>query len=66
MPLGTIVGLSPGDIVLDGKPAPNGKEHSSPKYGFVLQLTDAGRAACVRKPQRMSIVAKTVAHLSNC
>jgi len=30
MPLGTELGLSPGDIVLDGDPAlPDGKEHSS-------------------------------------
>jgi len=31
MPLGTEVGLGPGDIVLDGDPAPqHGKEHSRP------------------------------------
>jgi len=33
MPLGTEVGLSPRDIVLDGDPAPtNGKEHSSQHF----------------------------------
>jgi len=30
MPLGTEVGLGPGDIVLDGDPAPHGQGHSSP------------------------------------
>jgi len=29
MPLGTEVGLVPGDVVLDGDPAPPKKEHSS-------------------------------------
>jgi len=31
MPIGTEIGLGPGDIVLDGEPAPppRGKEHSS-------------------------------------
>jgi len=29
MPLGTEIGLSPGDIVLDGDLAPHGKGHSS-------------------------------------
>ena len=29
MPLGTEVGLGPGDIVLDGDPPPHGKGHSS-------------------------------------
>ena len=33
MPLGTEVGLIPGDIVLDGDPTlPHGKGHSSPLY----------------------------------
>jgi len=30
IPLSTEVGLGSGDIVLDGNPAPHGKEHSSP------------------------------------
>jgi len=30
MPLGTQIGLGPGDIVLDGNPASHGKGHSSP------------------------------------
>jgi len=29
MTLGTEVGISPGDTVLDGDPAPNGKGHNS-------------------------------------
>jgi len=33
IPLGTGVGLGPGDIVLDGDPAlPHGKGHSSPQF----------------------------------
>ena len=32
MPFGTEVGLCPGDIVLDGDPAPHGKGHSTPHF----------------------------------
>jgi len=32
MPLGTEVGLSRGDIVLDGDPAPSKKGHSTPHF----------------------------------
>jgi len=32
MPLGTEVGLGPGDIVLDEDPAPSRKGHSSPHF----------------------------------
>jgi len=39
MPLGVEVGLGPGDIVLDGDPAPSpGKGHSSPSQLFGLCL----------------------------
>ena len=53
--LGMEVDLSPGDIVLDADPAPP-TERATPKYGS--QFMDAGRAACVRKPWPISIVAK--------
>jgi len=41
MPLGTEVGLGPGDIVLDGDPPtqlplPHGKGHSTPTFGLCL------------------------------
>jgi len=43
MPFGTEVGLDPGDIVLDGDPAPREMGHSSPHFcGLRTQ------AACVR------------------
>ena len=32
MPLVRKSGLGPGDIVLDGDPAPHGKRHSSPPH----------------------------------
>jgi len=50
MPLGTEVGLGPGDILLDGDPQlpPNGKGHSSPHVSAHVYCD------------------QTVAHLSNC
>jgi len=52
MPLGTEIGLGPGDIVLDGDPAPPprnvGKKHSSPSPFFG------------------PLCSSTVDHLSNC
>ena len=36
IPRGTQIGLGPGDIVLDGDPAPHGKGNSSPPPLFVL------------------------------
>ena len=36
IPLGTEVGLSPGDIVLDGDPAPPAKNDSPPIFGPCL------------------------------
>jgi len=58
MPLGKEVGLGPRHNVLDGDPAAplDGKGHSSSKYGW--GFVGAGRAACVRKPRPMFIVAK--------
>jgi len=50
MPLGTDVGLGPGDIVLDGDPAPPGKGTQQPP-------PTSARVYC--DPQ-------TVAHLSYC
>jgi len=32
MPLGSEVGVDPGDIMLDGDPAAHGKGHSSPHF----------------------------------
>jgi len=34
MPLGTEVGLGPGDIVLDGNPAPHGRGTAAPRPSF--------------------------------
>ena len=55
MSLGMEVGLGPGDIVLDGDPAPHGKEHSSfPLFGHVYcgqTVTHLSNSrALVRKP----------------
>jgi len=36
MPLGTEVGLSPGDFVLDGDPAPLPKKGAEPLHNFRL------------------------------
>ena len=50
MPLGTELGLVPGDIVLDGVPAPSHeKGHSSPTFSAHVYCGHL-----------------TVAHLSNC
>jgi len=32
MPVGTAIGLGPGDTVLDGDAAPHGKEQTSPHF----------------------------------
>jgi len=43
MPLGTEVGLGPGHIVLDGKPAPRGQEHTRPPLFGPCLLWPNGR-----------------------
>jgi len=50
MPLGTKVGLVPGDIVLDEDPAPLRKGHSSPPPHFSAHV----------------YCGETVVHLSSC
>jgi len=42
MPLGTEVGFGPGDIVLDGDPAPHGKGHSSPRTFWPMSIVANG------------------------
>jgi len=59
MPLAMEIGLSPGDIVLDGDPAPHRKEHSSPPPLFDPLLWSASLQGSVvnRYPDfRISIV----------
>jgi len=51
MPLGTEVGLDPGDIVLDGYPTPPLKEAQQPSPHFSAHF---------------ALVPCTVAHLSSC
>ena len=47
MPLGTEIGLGPGDIVLDGYPAPHGKGHSS-RLHFSVHVYCGQTAECIR------------------
>ena len=42
MSFGTEVGLDPGDIVLDGDPAPKGKGHSPQLFGTCLLWPNGG------------------------
>jgi len=47
MPLVTDISLSPGDIVLDGEPAPPKKGHSPP---FSAHVYCVQTAVCIRIP----------------
>jgi len=42
MPVGTEVGLGPGNIVLDGNPAPPKEGHSPPIFGLRLLWPNGG------------------------
>jgi len=48
MPLGTEIGLGPGDIVLDGDPAPHPKKGAHPQ--FLAHLYCDQTAGCIRIP----------------
>jgi len=50
--LGTEVGLSPGDFVLDGDPAPSSKGGSSP---FLAHFYCGQRAECIKMPLGMDV-----------
>jgi len=50
--LGIVVGLSPGDFVLDGEPAPIPKRGPSPLPNFRLIFIVAG---CIKMPLGMDI-----------
>jgi len=46
MPLGTEVGLGPGDIVLDGDPAPSRKgAHQPPLFGLLAKRSPISATA---------------------
>ena len=52
MPLGTEVGLSPGDFVLDGDPAPSTKKGRAPKFRpmfIAAKRLDGSRCHLVRR-----------------
>jgi len=48
VPLGTKVGLGPGDIVLDGDPAPSEKGAQSPQFSAHIYCDQM--AGCIRLP----------------
>jgi len=53
--LGMVVGLSPGDVVLDGDPAPSPKRGRSPSPQFSVHLYCGQTAGCLKMPLGMEI-----------
>ena len=55
MPLGTGVNLGPGDVVLDGDPAPSPKRGQSPLRKFLVHFYCDLTAGCIKMPLRMEV-----------
>ena len=55
MVLGTKVGLSPGDFVLDGHPAPSPKKGAEPPLQFSAHFYCCQTAGCIKMPLGMDV-----------
>jgi len=55
MVLGTKVGLSPGDFVLDGHPAPSPKKGAEPPLQFSAHFYCCQTAGCIKMPLGMEV-----------
>jgi len=55
MPLGTVVGLGPDDVVLDGDPAPLPKKGLSPLPNYRPYVYCGQKAGCIRVSLGMEV-----------